>query len=253
MLTAFLIWQHAAQRAFGLFGGEAATILSPSWFLGLVEFVASLALLIGFLTRPAALILAVDMALVYLIWYLPQGFPPLGNNVGEQFLALAVVSGFIAFAGPGRFSVDADLARQHPELRGGWFADGLEQYYPQALGAARILIGVLYAQHGLAKLGIGGGEMSGFLTERWIAGVVELFGGMAVALGVFTHYVAFVTSGQMAYAYFLSHAPRGFFPIENGGERAAAFCFFFLVLVTSGSGRWAVDRLFEKKAARTSG
>jgi len=101
MLTAFFVWQHAAQRVFGLFGGEPAAILSHAWFLGLLELVGSLALLIGFLTRPAALILAVDMALVYLIHYLPRGFPPLGNNLGEQVLALALVSGFLAFAGPG--------------------------------------------------------------------------------------------------------------------------------------------------------
>jgi putative oxidoreductase len=241
IFAAFMFWQYAGQRLFGMFGGEQAAIFSPVWFVGLVEFVGSIAMGIGFLTRPVALILTAELLLFYLFHYLPQGFPPYGSRLGEHIVALLFVSGFLAFAGPGRFSVDGDLKAQRPRVEVPWFADGLERYYPRALGVFRILVALLYAQHGLPKLGIGG-EAAAFLTQRWVAGVVELFGGAAIALGLLTRPVAFLASGQMAFAYFLSHAPRSFFPIENGGDRAAMFCFFFLCLVPAGPGAWAVDR-----------
>jgi putative oxidoreductase len=239
-IAAFLLWQHAARRLFGLFGGEPAPILSPVWFVGLVEYVGSIAIGVGLLTRPVAALVALEMAAVYSIVYLPRGFPPLGEQLGEVTVAIGLVCGFLAIAGAGRFSIDADLRSRRPELHPRWSGEPLEKYLPSALGVFRVLLGLLYAQHGLPKLGVGE-EGADFLTQRWIAGVVELFGGSAIALGLFTRPVAFVTSGQMSFAYFLSHAPRGFFPIENGGERAALFCFFFLMLVTAGPGRWAVD------------
>lgn len=246
LFTASLVWQHAAQKLFGMFGGEPAVILSHAWFMGNLELVASLALGIGFLTRPVALLVSAEMLLVYLIQYLHHGFPPSGTNMGEQFLELSLVLAFLAFAGPGRFSVDSDL-KHYPAVHAPWSAEGLKDHYPQALGAVRILMALLYAQHGLGKLGIGGGEMSPVLSERWFAGVIEVFGGAALALGLLTRPIAFVTSGQMLFAYLLSHAPRNPSPIVNGGDRAAMYSFFFLALVAAGPGRWALDGLLRRK------
>lgn len=249
LLVAFIVWQHSAQKLFGFFGGEPAAMFTGAWMVGLLEFVGSLALGVGFLTRPIAAVLAVELFAFYLIYYLPAGFPPYGGRLGEQMVTLAFASGFLAFAGPGRFSVDADLRDEHPELDPRWFGDRLQQYYPHALGAFRILFALLFLQHGLPKLGLGA-EAAAFLTQRWVAGVVETFGGLLLAIGLFTRTAAFISSGQMAFAYFLSHAPRGFFPVENAGDRAALFCFFFLCLVPAGAGRWALDGWLHRRRAR---
>jgi putative oxidoreductase len=247
--AAFMLWQLAAQQLFGLFGGEPAAILSLDWFAGLVAFVGSLAVGVGFLTRVFAGVLALALAVAYILLCLPHGFPPLGNDLGEHAVALFGIMVLLVFAGPGRFSIDADLKRQRPDIDFRWAGEGLGGLYPQALGFSRILLGLLYLQHGLPKLGVGR-PAAAFLTQQWIAGVVEAFGGAAIALGFFTVPVAFVASGQMAFAYFLSHAPKGFFPIENGGDRAALFCFFFLFLFAAGSGKWSVDGCSPRTKAR---
>jgi putative oxidoreductase len=72
--------------------------------------------------------------------------------------------------------------------------------------------------------------------------VLEVFGGAAIALGAFTSPVAFILSGEMAVAYFQAHAPRGFWPVANGGELAALFCFVFLYFAATGSGKWGVTK-----------
>jgi putative oxidoreductase len=76
----------------------------------------------------------------------------------------------------------------------------------------------------------------------WVAGMLELVGGLLIILGLFTRPVAFLLSGEMAVAYFMSHAPRGLWPIANGGELAVLYCFIFLYLFTAGPGPWSVDR-----------
>ena len=75
-----------------------------------------------------------------------------------------------------------------------------------------------------------------------VAGTIEVFGGLLIALGLFGSHVAFLASGLMAAAYFMGHAPRGLWPILNGGELAALYCFFFLYVATRGSGPWSLDR-----------
>jgi putative oxidoreductase len=76
-----------------------------------------------------------------------------------------------------------------------------------------------------------------------LAGVLELFGGALLLVGLFTRPVAFILSGEMAFAYFMAHAPRGFWPILNGGELAALYSFVFLYLAAAGGGPWSLDRL----------
>ena len=74
-------------------------------------------------------------------------------------------------------------------------------------------------------------------------------GGLLLALGLFTRCVAFVLAGNMAVAYFMAHAPRGFFPLLNGGELAIVYCFVFLYLWVAGGGEWSLDRLRASKSA----
>jgi len=82
----------------------------------------------------------------------------------------------------------------------------------------------------------------------WIAGLLELIGGALLTAGLFTRLVAFILSGEMAFAYFMAHAPKGLYPALNEGLGAVLFCFVFLYLSAAGGGPWSLDRLFRKAA-----
>lgn len=116
---------------------------------------------------------------------------------------------------------------------------------PRLLSILRIMTGLLFLQHGTAKLlKIPVVPMFANLsltTPSGIAGILELVGGVLMILGLFTRSVAFVLSGLMAVAYFMAHAPRGFYPILNAGELAILFCFVFLYFAAAGPGPWSLD------------
>jgi putative oxidoreductase len=121
----------------------------------------------------------------------------------------------------------------------------LDQHKSTALGIFRIVIGLLWALHGTAKLfgwpATKGGGAAPFGTwPYWWAGVIELVVGVLVALGVFTRIAAIIGAGTMAYAYFTVHQPKGLLPIQNGGEPAVLFCFAFLLIAFAGAGAFAV-------------
>jgi len=123
----------------------------------------------------------------------------------------------------------------------------LGKFSPQAFALLRIVAGLLFAQHGAQKLFglLGGfGESGGtaaLFSLMGLAGVIEFFGGLLVAVGLFASWAAFLASGEMAVAYFMAHAPQGFFPIQNRGELAALYCFLFLYVATHGPGAWSID------------
>jgi putative oxidoreductase len=117
------------------------------------------------------------------------------------------------------------------------------------LNALRIVTGLLFWQHGAQKLfgwieGRGPVDFGGWL---WWAGVLEFFGGPLIALGVLTRPVAFVLAAEMAIAYVRVHAPRGFWPILNGGELAALYCLIYLFLATTGGGSFSLDGLLRAR------
>ena len=121
---------------------------------------------------------------------------------------------------------------------------------PRLLSALRIMSGLLFLQHGTAKL-LGIPQMAQFAKLQpyslsWTAGVLELVGGTLLVIGLFTRPVAFVMSGLMAFAYFIAHAPRDFYPILNGGELAALYCFVFLYLAVAGGGSLSIDAMRKK-------
>jgi putative oxidoreductase len=121
---------------------------------------------------------------------------------------------------------------------------------PRMLSILRIVSALIFMEHGTQKwlnfppLGRAGPElasMSGF------GGVLELIGGALLLLGLFTRPVAFILSGEMAIAYWWSHAPRAFFPVVNQGDAAILYCFIFLYLAFAGGGAWSLDRMFFDK------
>jgi putative oxidoreductase len=121
--------------------------------------------------------------------------------------------------------------------------DFLNRYSSQILGITRIIVGLLFLEHGLMKLvgfpaSMGAGPLPPLMMA---AGIIEVVGGGLVALGLFSRYAAFVCSGQMAAAYFMAHFPRGIYPALKGGDAAILFCFIFLYLAAAGPGAFAVN------------
>ena len=119
---------------------------------------------------------------------------------------------------------------------------------PRMLSILRIIVGLLYMEHGLAKI-VGFPLQPNhrayalFTLVPGLQGLLELVGGLLLAVGLYTRIVAFILAGNMAVAYFMAHAPRGFFPLLNGGELAIVYCFVFLYLWLAGGGEWSLDRL----------
>ncbi len=119
----------------------------------------------------------------------------------------------------------------------------LAWYEQVSLNLLRIVAGFLFWQHGAQKLfGILGRDAPvDFFTLMGLAGILEFVGGILLILGIFTRPVAFILSGQMAWAYFQAHAPNGFWPIMNRGELAALYSFLFLYLAARGGGAFSID------------
>jgi putative oxidoreductase len=116
---------------------------------------------------------------------------------------------------------------------------------PRFLGVFRIVAGLLFMEHGMAKL-LGWPHDPRFDTLHafqllWFAGIIELVGGALLTVGLFTRCAAFVMSGEMAIAYFTRHAPNGFFPVLNNGDAAILYCFLFFYFFLAGGGRYSVD------------
>lgn len=129
--------------------------------------------------------------------------------------------------------------------------DWLARWQPQILSILRIMSALLILQFGTAKI-LGfpavpmfAGVTLGSLSS--VAGLIELVGGTLLLIGLFSRPVAFVLSGEMAFAYFIGHAPNGFFPILNGGTLAALFCFVYLYLAAAGPGPWSVDAMRQSR------
>lgn len=122
---------------------------------------------------------------------------------------------------------------------------------PRILSVLRVMTALLLIQFGMAKHF--GFPVFEYLNNvqpfslPWIAGLLELVGGALLLIGLFTSPVAFILSGLMAFAYFLGHAPRGFYPLTNGGNLAVLFCFVLLYFACAGGGAWSIDALLRRK------
>lgn len=119
----------------------------------------------------------------------------------------------------------------------------LGRFSPQLYALMRIVVGLLFACHGAQKLfGVLGGQHAALASKLGLAGIIEFVGGLMIAIGFLTGTAAFVASGEMAYAFFTQHFPRGPVPIQNGGELAVLYCFVFLYIASRGVGIWGVDK-----------
>ena len=121
-----------------------------------------------------------------------------------------------------------------------------------ALSLLRVVAAFLFALHGAQKLfgafgGMGGHGAAPAGSLLWVAGVLEVSGGILLFVGLFTRPVAFLLSGEMAVAFFRQHVPHGFWPIQNGGEPAVLYCFLFLYLAAAGGGPLSLDAVLRRK------
>jgi putative oxidoreductase len=129
-----------------------------------------------------------------------------------------------------------------PDSGTDWLQAG---WAPRILSIVRIVCALIFMEHGTQKwLGFppSGKPTPEFFTMSGFGGMLELVGGALLVFGLFTRPVAFLLSGEMAVAYWTSHAPRGLFPILNGGDAAILYCFIFLYLAFAGGGAWSLDR-----------
>ena len=134
-----------------------------------------------------------------------------------------------------------------PQSSAGSLTESLERLAPYVLSIVRIMVALLFLEHGLAKL-------FGFPQQptpppelfslAWFSGAIELVGGGLAAVGLFTRAAAFIMSGEMAVGYFMAHAPQSFFPLINRGDGAILYCFIFLYLFFAGPGPWSSTRSF---------
>lgn len=127
-------------------------------------------------------------------------------------------------------------------------------FRPYLLSILRIVTALVFLQHPMSKFFklpyLPAFDNLQMASLPGIAGVIELVGGVLLLLGLFTRPVAFILSGEMAFAYFIGHAPKGFFPLTNGGEPAVLFCFIFLYLAAAGAGPLSVDASREAPLAK---
>jgi putative oxidoreductase len=131
----------------------------------------------------------------------------------------------------------------------------MSKYSSSCYALMRVVVGFLFLCHGSQKLfdfpsGMPAG-VPAFIT--YVAGPIELIGGILVMIGLFTHWAAFITSGQMAVAYWMVHGPKALLPIQNNGELAVIYCFVFLFIASEGGGIWSVDSLRSSGSGKAAG
>ena len=131
----------------------------------------------------------------------------------------------------------------------------MSKYSSYSYALMRIVVGFLFLWHGSQKLfGFPVDMPAGvpaFIT--YVAGPIELIGGILIMIGLFTHWAAFITSGQMAVAYWIGHGTKALLPLQNNGELAALYCFVFLFIAAQGGGIWSVDSLKSGGSGKTVG
>ena len=123
------------------------------------------------------------------------------------------------------------------------------RWSPHVLSVLRIVIGLLFLEHGTQKIlgfPLSPNPPPALLSLQGLQGAIELVGGLLILVGLFTRPVAFILCGNMAVAYFMAHAPKSFYPLLNGGELAALYSFVFLYFVFAGPGPWSLDATLRK-------
>lgn len=247
IIFGFLVFRHGLEHVFDFpVPWISVEPMSVHGVLKTLSLPAGFFIMLGLGTRPLCVAVAVMSILTWVAGPLTEAFTEenvylgprqliWGRGPTDPLLLPALFFIYLAASGPGRWSLDALRNRAAAERQASWA--------PHSLGVMRIAAGLLFLPHGIEKFPVDP------MSLRALAGVLECVGGPMIALGLFTRPVAFVLSGEMAFAYFLNHAPDGFWGsfIEPNQESAILYCFLFLFLWAAGPGSFSVDSVLRKR------
>ena len=252
IVIGLLVLRHGMEQVLGF--PAAFTPVETTSLHGVVKWLAfpgGILLMLGLFTRPVAVVLA---PLYVAVWaagplreaftgqdvYLGAGQEIWGRGPTDPLLLPALFFVYLFAAGPGSWSIDW---LRNPEA-----AAKQLPWTPHALGVLRITAGLLFFPHGLEKFA--GRIPVTLVSLRTLAGTLECVGGPLLAVGLFTRPIAFLLSGEMAFAYFLNHAPDGFWGsfVEPNQEAAILNCFLFLFLSAAGPGSFSLESYMKKRA-----
>ena len=219
--------------------------------LKLITLPGGVLIMLGLFTRPVCLTISV----LYLAYWLVEPLPASllsgqtlfgARGPSDPLLLTGFFLLFLAASGPGAWNLDRFRDR-------GRVSQPDPKWAAYALGALRIVAAFLFIHHGLNK--VTGPNPADPLSLRGLAAFLELVGGPLLLAGLFTRPLAFLLSGQMAVAYFLSHAPNGFWGSFAGSNQQAAVlnCFLFLMFWAAGPGAWSLDAVWRRRSTGTAG
>jgi putative oxidoreductase len=253
IIAALLFFQHGAEKLFGFAGARAIApenLLTMRGVASLLETIGPALLVLGLFTRFTAFILCGEMAVAYFTAWAPRGFWPI-NNGGEEAVLFCFLFLWLVTMGPGPWSLDGWIRKSLRGGRGTSWKRWLSSLEPHARSILRIIVGFIIVQHGARKafgvlaVMVGGRRnvpplaIDGLLAST---GYLDLVTGSLLMLGLFTRPTALVVAIELLLAYVLVAAPRGPWPIRNGGGEALLAAAILVYLAASGAGAWSLDR-----------
>ncbi len=248
IVAAVLFFMHGAQKVWGFTGAPMVPdYMSQRGLAALLEVVGPILLALGLFTRFTAFILSGEMAFAYFIRWAPVTFWPLSNG-GEEAILFCFLFLWMVTAGPGAWSVDGWLARRSSRARA--LTERLRSLEPYARALLRIIVGSFIVQHGLRKafgmLPLMGGRPGAppFALDQLpaVTGYWDLVAGALIMAGLFTRPLALVVAAEMLVAYVVVAAPRGPWPITNGGVEVLLHAVILAYIASRGAGAWSLDR-----------
>jgi putative oxidoreductase len=254
IISALLFFQHGAEKLFGFAGARAVTpesLLTMRGIAGLLETIGPALLIVGLFTRLIAFILCGEMAVAYFMSWAPRGFWPI-NNGGEEAVLFCYLYLWLVTMGPGPWSVDGWVQNTFRRGRPASLTQWLSSLEPYARSILRIIVGFIIVQHGARKafgvlaVMVGGRRNVPPLALDGLPGMtgyLDLVTGTFLMLGLFTRPTAVVVAIELVLAYILAAAPRGPWPIRNGGGEALLAAAILVYLTVVGAGAWSADRV----------
>jgi putative oxidoreductase len=258
--AALLFFQHGAEKLFGFAGARPVPdLFAQRGIAGLLETIGPILLVLGLFPRFTAFILCGEMAVAYFQSWAPRGFWPIANG-GEEAVLFCYFYLWIMTAGPGAYSLDAWIDRQRgPHPFRAW-KRWLASFEPYTRSVMRVIVGFLIVEHGARKifdvLPVVGGRRNvpqmAIDGLPGITGYIDLLTGSLLIVGLLTRPAAVVAAAQMLAAYFVVAAPRGPWPIRNGGGEALIHIVINVYLVVVGAGILSLDHVGAKSEHRAA-
>jgi putative oxidoreductase len=258
--AALLFFQHGAEKLFGFAGARPVPdLFAQRGIAGLLETIGPILLVLGLFPRFTAFILCGEMAVAYFQSWAPRGFWPIANG-GEEAILFCYFYLWIMTAGPGAYSLDAWIDRQRgPHPFRAW-KRWLASFEPYTRSVMRVIVGFLIVEHGARKifdvLPVVGGRRNvpqmAIDSLPGITGYIDLLTGSLLIVGLLTRPAAVVAAAQMLAAYFVVAAPRGPWPIRNGGGEALMHIVINVYLVVVGAGILSLDHVGAKSEHRAA-